>query len=114
MTKRVVSSVSLNIWRFMWYDSSTKNGNSNTLNYMGGWGSQIPTLVSSQDNFILPNGMKTSDVPLFIPNPVSNIPISPSTISLPNYFTVKIVPDTTIISGTREIFIPDLIFSNHG
>ena len=54
-----------------------------------GGGSQIPTLVSSQDNFILPNGMKTSDVPLFIPNPVSNIPISPSTISLPNYFTVN-------------------------
>ena len=58
---KVVLSVGPKIRRVLRYGGSTNNFKVNTLNYMGG-GPPIPTLILSQDDYVLPNGMVTSNI----------------------------------------------------
>ena len=71
--------------------------------------SQLPTLILSQDNFVLPNEMKTFTVLPVTPNPASNDTIPTDIISPVALLCTEFVTYATINTSTSEVFSLSLL-----
>ena len=76
MTRKSVFTVCQNVWIVLWYDVSKNNCKTNTLYYVGEE-PPLPSLIPSQSDFILPNGVAPSPVIQVIPTPVFKGTVSP-------------------------------------
>ena len=64
-------------------------------------GGPLPSLIPSQSNSVLPNGLKHSTVILILPNPIVNVPVTPAIIYPAGLFPDDFFPTTLILLGTR-------------